>query len=547
MKSLSWERRRRTNVDKKLVLYDALLREGPQTEGINLSVKDKLNLLELLDGLGLHYIEGGWPGANPKDTAFFQEARKIKIKAKLAAFGMTRRVRQKAHEDPNLLNLLSAKTPVITVVGKSSDLQVTKALGITLEQNLEIIHDSIKFLKSKTDEVFYDAEHFFDGYNANPEFALKCLEAALQAGADCLVLCDTNGGSLPEDIEATVTRVSQRFPGVYLGIHCHNDSDLAVANSLAALEAGASQVQGCINGYGERVGNTNLTSLIPNLIFKKKVSFIRPVHIDKLTEVSRRVDEILNVKPRADAPYVGQSAFTHKGGMHISAVSKYVSSYEHLDPEKVGNLRKVILSDQAGVAAVLSKATAGNIKLNKDTSEAKAIIEKVKKMESEGYQFESAEASFEILLKKALGQHRNFFNLIGFRVIVENRGDGSLVSEATIKLSVNGVTENTVGEGDGPVNALDNALRKALTKFYPSLKDVHLTDYKVRVLDAKDGTAAKVRVLIESRDNKDTWGTVGVSENSIGASWDALVDSIDYKLMKDNDRKIGKKTKRFSR
>ena len=531
-------------MDKKLVLYDALLREGPQTEGINLSVKDKLNLLELLDGLGLHYIEGGWPGANPKDTAFFNEARKMKIKAKLSAFGMTRRVRQKAHEDVNLMNLVSARTSTITVVGKSSDIQVTKTLGISLEQNLEIIYDSIKFLKSKTDEVFYDAEHFFDGYKENPEFTLKCLESALHGGADVLVLCDTNGGSLPEDIEAVVTRVTQRFPGIALGIHAHNDSDLAVANSLAALEAGAVQVQGCINGYGERVGNTNLTSVIPNLLFKKQASFIRPVHVEKLTEVSRRVDEILNVSPRSNAPYVGKSAFTHKGGMHISAVSKMKSSYEHLEPEKVGNQRKVILSDQAGVAAVFSKATAGKIKLNKDTPEAKAIIEKVKKMESEGYQFESAEASFEILLKKALGQHRNFFNLVGFRVIVENRGDGALVSEATIKLSVNGVTENTVGEGDGPVNALDNALRKALNKFYPSLQDVHLTDYKVRVLDAKDGTAAKVRVLIESTDGKDTWGTVGVSEITIGASWDALVDSIDYKLLKDSGSKAGKNKKR---
>lgn len=532
---------------KKIVLYDALLREGPQTEGINMSVKDKLQILELLDSLGMHYIEGGWPGANPKDTAFFQEAKKLKLKAKMAAFGMTRRVRHKAHEDTNLLNLVSAKTPVITVVGKSSDLQVEKALGITLEQNLELIFDSIKFLKSKTDEVFYDAEHFFDGYNSNPEFALKCLEAALQGGADYLVLCDTNGGSLPEDIEATVTRISQRFPEAHLGIHCHNDSDLAVANSLAALEAGATQVQGCLNGYGERVGNTNLTSLIPNLIFKKHASFIRPIHIHNLTEVSRRVDEILNVKPRKNAPYVGQSAFTHKGGMHISAVSKYVSSYEHLDPEKVGNNRKVVLSDQAGVAAVLSKANHKKIKLDKDSPESKAIIEKVKQLESEGYQFENAEASFEILLKKALGHHRRFFDLVGFRVIIENRGDGKLISEATIKLNVNGITENTVGEGNGPVNALDSALRKALTKFYPQLKDVQLTDYKVRVLDAKDGTAAKVRVLIESKDKKDTWGTVGVSENSIGASWDALVDSIDYKLLKDSERKTGKKSKKGSR
>ncbi len=533
-------------MDKKIVLYDALLREGPQTEGINLSVKDKLDLLEVLDSLGLHYIEGGWPGANPKDTAFFQQARKMKLKARLSAFGMTRRVRLKAHEDSNLINLVEAKTPTITVVGKTWDFHVTRALGITLEQNLEIIYDSVKFLKSKTDEVFYDAEHFFDAYRDNPDFAFKCLEAVLQAGADCLVLCDTNGGSIPEDIEAVVTRVSQRFPEAALGIHCHNDSDLAVANSLAALEAGVVQVQGCMNGYGERVGNTNLTSLIPTLLLKKKASFLRPVKIEKLTEVSRRVDEILNVTPRSNAPYVGKSAFTHKGGMHISAVRKVSRAYEHIEPETVGNLRKLVLSDQAGVAAVLHKAGDRKIKMNKDTPEAKAIIEKVKAMESEGYQFEEAEASFEILLKKALGQHRNFFDLVGFRVIVENRGDGKLISEATIKLKVNGVLENTVGEGDGPINALDEALRKALTKFYPSLKDVHLTDFKVRVLDAKEGTGAKVRVLIESRDKKDTWGTVGVSENIIEASWGALVDSIDYKLLKDSGvkKKSSKKAAR---
>jgi 2-isopropylmalate synthase len=425
----------------------------------------------------------------------------------------------------------------ITVVGKTWDFHVTKALGITLEQNLEIVFDSVKFLKSKTDEVFFDAEHFFDGYKINPEYSLKCLEAALQGEADCLVLCDTNGGSLPEDIEAVVTRVHQRFPGAVLGIHCHNDSDLAVANSLAALSAGATQVQGCLNGYGERVGNTNLTSLIPNLALKTGYSFLKPVKLEKLTEISHRVDEILNFNPRPNAPYVGKNAFTHKGGMHISAMQKSTKAYEHVDPTQVGNQRKLVLSDQAGRSAVLHQAGERHIKLNKDTPEAKAIIEEVKKMEGEGYQFEGAEASFEILLKKALGKHHRFFDLVSFRVIVENRGDEKLVSEATIKVKVNGVLENTVGEGDGPINALDQALRKALTKFYPALKEVHLTDFKVRVLDAKEGTAAKVRVLIESRDKKDTWGTVGVSENIIEASWEALVDSIDYKLLKESGKK----------
>lgn len=532
-------------MDKKVVLYDALLREGPQTQGINLSVEDKIALALALDDLGLHYLEGGWPGANPKDTVFFEKAKKLKLKARLSAFGMTRRARHKASQDASLLGLVRSGVSTITVVGKTWDFHVTRALGIPLDQNLEIIYDSLKFLKSRTDEVFFDAEHFFDGFKRNPEYTLKCLESALNGGADCLVLCDTNGGSLPEEIEAIVTRVHQRFPEAAIGIHCHNDSDLAVANSMAALAAGATQVQGCVNGYGERVGNTNLTSLIPNLALKTGFSFLRPVNLEKLTEVSHRVDEILNQNPRPGAPYVGKNAFTHKGGMHISAVQKATQAYEHIDPKQVGNQRKLVLSDQSGISAVLHQAGQSHIQLNKNTPEAKSIIDEVKKMESEGYQFEGAEASFELLLKKSLGKHRNFFDLVGFRVIVENRGDGKLISEATIKLKVNGVLENTVGEGDGPINALDQALRKALTKFYPTLQDVHLTDFKVRVLDAKEGTAAKVRVLIESRDQKNSWGTVGVSENIIEASWEALVDSIDYKLLKDSDHK--KKPKKAGR
>jgi 2-isopropylmalate synthase len=527
---------------EKLVLYDALLREGPQTQGINMSVKDKLRLAEVLDSLGLHYIEGGWPGANPKDDLFFKEAKKLKLKnAKLSVFGMTRRAKLKAAQDPVLVNLVKAGVPTVTIFGKSWDFHVEYALKISLQQNLDLIYDSIKYLKSKVGEMFYDAEHFFDGYKANPEYALKCLEAAFQAGSDCLVLCDTNGGSLPEDVEAVVTRVRQRFPEANLGIHCHNDGDLAVANSLAAVGAGVTQIQGCINGYGERCGNTNLTSMIPNLALKYKASFIKPIHLEKLTEVSRVVDEVCNLHPKDNASYVGKSAFAHKAGVHIAAVSKAAKTYEHIDPQLVGNHRNILMSDQAGLAVVLHKAGKKNIKLNKDHSEARAVIETVKKMESEGYQFEGAEASFELLLKKALGQHRDFFDLVGFRVIVENRNDGPIISEATIKVKVNGVLENTVGEGEGPINALDQALRKALTKFYPSLKDVRLTDFKVRVLDAKEGTAAKVRVLIESQDAKDSWGTVGVSENIIEASWEALVDAIDYKLLKDSSAKGGKK------
>jgi 2-isopropylmalate synthase len=522
-------------MNQKLVIYDALLREGPQTQGVNLSVKDKLRLLQVLDDLGVHYIEGGWPGANPKDDAFFKEAKRVKLaSAKLAVFGMTRRAKNKASNDPTLANLAKAGTPVVTIFGKSWDSHLGRTLGVTGAENLDLIHDSVKFLKARFDEMFFDAEHFFDGYKSNPEYALKCLEAAKAGGADCLVLCDTNGGGQPEEIAQAVSRVQQKFPGVQLGIHCHNDCDLAVANSLAAVSAGAAQVQGCLNGYGERCGNANLTSLMPTLALKNRASFIKPLRLERLTEISRLVDEICNVHPRDNAPYVGKSAFAHKAGVHISAVNKTSESYEHIDPDRVGNRRHILMSDQAGQAVVVSMADKSRIKLSKDRPEAKAIIARVKEMENEGYQFEGAEASFEILMKKALGQHRRFFDLVGFRVIIENRGHGKLISEATIKVKVNNVMENVVGEGDGPVNALDRALRKALTKFYPTLKDMHLADFKVRVLDAKEGTAAKVRVLIESQDEKDSWSTVGVSENIIEASWEALVDSVDYKLLKDN-------------
>ncbi len=519
-----------------IVLYDALLREGPQTEGLNFSVTDKLLVARALDDLGFAYLEGGWPGANPKDTLFFQQVKKLHLKARLTAFGMTRRAKEKAATDPNLHNLLKAGTKTVTLVGKTWDFHVTKALGISLEQNLDIIHDSVKFMRSRVGEVFYDAEHFFDAFRDNPDYALRCLEAALEGGAATLVLCDTNGGSVPETVAHDVRKVLARFPGASLGIHCHNDSDLAVANSLAAVEAGVTQVQGCLNGYGERVGNTNLTSLIPTLALKKGYRFSRPIAMRKLTGISRKVDEILNQSPRSNAPYVGKSAFTHKGGMHISAVSKASRMYEHLDPEEVGNQRKLVVSDQAGISAILHKAGAKRIHLGKDTPEARQVMDTVKRMEGEGYQYEAAEASFEILLKKALGKHRRFFELVGFRVIVENRGDGKLVTEATIKVQVNGKMQNAVGEGDGPVDALDQALRKVLTPFYPALQDVRLTDFKVRVLDAKQGTAAKVRVLIESIDRKDQWSTVGVSENIIEAAWLALVDSIDYKLLKDLER-----------
>ncbi len=531
-------------MDKKIVIYDALLREGPQTRGITLSVQDKLRLARVLDDLGIHYIEGGWPGSNPKDDAFFQESKKIKFRtAKVSVFGMTRRAKNRASQDPNLLGLVKSGASTATIFGKSWDFHVDQTLKISRDENLEIVYDSLKFLKTRFDKVFFDAEHFFDGYKSNPEYALKCLEAALEGGADCLVLCDTNGGAMPEEIRSATTSVKRRFSSSELGIHCHNDGDLGVANSLAAVSAGVSQIQGCLNGYGERCGNANLTSLIPAVAFKLKMPFIRPLSLEKLTEASRQVDEICNMHPRENAPYVSKSAFTHKAGVHIAAVRKASKSYEHINPVFVGNDRNILMSDQAGLAVVHHKALDKRIRMKKGGSEARNVIDKIKNLENEGYQFEEAEASFEILLKKALGHHRQFFELVTFRVIVENRGDGKLISEATIKLKVNGILENTVGEGDGPVNALDQALRKALVKFYPALGNVRLTDFKVRVLDAKEGTAAKVRVLIESGDEKHTWNTVGVSENIIEASWEALVDSIDYKLLKDGGVSKTKKKK----
>lgn len=524
-------------MESRVVLYDALLREGAQTEGITLSLQDKLVLAEALDGLGIQYIEGGWPGANPTDIAFFREAKRLRLKnARLAAFGMTRRARFKVGKDPLLQGLLRAGTPTVTVFGKSWDFHVRKALKISHDENLDLISETVRFLKARTDEVFYDAEHFFDGFLANPDYALKTLGAALDAGADALVLCDTNGGSGPDGIRDATARVRRFFPQATLGIHCHNDGDLAVANTLAAVDQGATQVQGCLNGLGERCGNANLSSLIPALALKRRVRFGMPVRLTRLTSVSRLVDEICNVHPRDNAPYVGKSAFAHKAGVHIAAVKKTSEAYEHVRPEDVGNRRKMLISDQSGLSVIVHKAGDRKIRLRKDRPEIRQIVKTMKTLESEGYQFEGAEASFEILVKKALGKHHRFFDLVGFKVVDENRGSGKLLSEATLKVRVGRVLENTLGEGDGPVNALDSALRKALTKFYPCLQDVRLTDFKVRVLNAKEGTAARVRVLIESSDLKDSWGTVGVSTNIIEASWEALVDSIEYKLLKDKVR-----------
>ena len=518
-------------------LFDTTLRDGTQGSGVSLSVEDKLKVAQALDRLGVHYIEGGWPGSNPKDEVFFKEARKLRLRrARLTAFGSTRRKNTPAAQDPNLRAILRVKTPVACIFGKSWDFQVTHALRATPEENLRMISESVRFLKSKGLEVVYDAEHFFDGFRANPEYAMATLRAARGAGASNLTLCDTNGGGIPSRIAETVRHVRRTLPEAPLGAHMHNDSDCAVANTLAAVEEGARLVQGTMNGYGERCGNANLLSIIANLKLKLGIDAVTDEQLRSLTEVSRYVAEIANIVPNDHQPYVGFSAFAHKGGVHVSAVARHASTYEHIDPSLIGNQRRILISELSGQSNILLKAKEMRLDFTKDPQALKAVIEAVKKLEHEGYQFEGAEASFAILVRKVTGRHRTFFSLKGFRVSVERAlDDGRVVSEATLKLDVGGKEQHTVAEGDGPVNALDNALRKALEPFYPSLRHMALTDFKVRVINAEAGTKAKVRVLIESRDPKDEWSTVGVSENMIEASWKALVDSVEYKLLKDRD------------
>ncbi len=518
----------------RVKIYDTTLRDGAQSENISFSVEDKLNIARELDGLGVHYIEGGWPGSNPKDIDFFKRAKELKLKnSRLVAFGSTRRAYKKVDDDVNISSLLDAKTPVVCVFGKSWDLHVREALNIPLNENLEMISETVEFLKDKGKEVVYDAEHFFDAYKSRSDYAMKTLTAAKKAGADWIVLCDTNGGSMPHEVQEIMAKVKAKIKGP-LGIHAHNDSDTAVANSIMAVKMGATMVHGTINGYGERCGNANLCSLIPNLKLKLGVDCLDDKKLSKLTEVSRYVSEIANLPPLDNMPYVGRSAFAHKGGIHVSAVQKIPKTYEHVEPEQVGNLRRILISELSGKGAILSKAKSYNLDLSKDTPETEKILKMLKEAENQGYQYEGAEASFELLMNKALGHYKPFFKLEGFRVIVDAK-DGELKAEATIKVEVGGKKEHTAAEGNGPVNALDNALRKALEKFYPVLKTVHLSDYKVRVINAEKATAAKVRVLIQSRDDKTSWGTVGVSENIIEASWIALVDSLEYKLMKETN------------
>ncbi len=517
-------------------VYDTTLRDGTQGEGVSFSMEDKIRIAQRLDALGVHYIEGGWPGSNPKDLRFFKRVQDAVFKvAKVAAFGATRRPGVRPEEDGNLQALVEAGPPVVTIFGKSWDFHVTSAIGTTLEENLAMISDSITFLRKHFEEVIYDAEHFFDGFKRNRDYALKTILAAEAAGAHCLVLCDTNGGSLPHEISEIVREVKKVVkPATPLGIHVHNDTECAVANSLAAVSEGISHVQGTINGYGERCGNANLVSIIPNLMLKMGLECIPEANLRELRDVSRFVSELANRKPWQAQPYVGDSAFAHKGGIHVSAVVKHPATYEHVNPELVGNHRRVLVSELAGKSNILWKAKEYGIDLDKDTPDARRILQILKELEDQGYQFEGAEASFELLMERALGNHRSYFDLEGYRVTVEERREGEEpFAEASVRLRVKEIPEHTAATGNGPVNALDHALRKALEDFYPTLREMTLLDYKVRILDESKGTAAKTRVLITSGDGDETWGTVGVADNIIEASWRALVDSIEYKLRRD--------------
>lgn len=517
----------------KMKLYDTTLRDGSQGEGISYSVMDKIRIAQELDMLGVHYIEGGWPGSNPKDMEFFLKMAKTRLKtSQLVAFGSTRKANSKASEDSNLKSILKSQTKVVTIFGKTWDLHVRDVLKTTLDENFNMIRDSVAFLVSKGVIVFYDAEHFFDAYNANREYSLRCILAAQEAGAKAIVLCDTNGGTLTSRIQEVVKEILPQIK-VSLGIHCHNDAGLAVANTLAAVEAGADMVQGTINGYGERCGNADLIPIIANLKIKMQIDCIRDDKLKELTRVSHFVSEISNMRLRDDQPYTGLSAFAHKAGVHINAVMKNPKSYEHIDPTIVGNRRRILVSELAGKTGILVRAKDLEFDLSKEDPKTKKLLKLIQKLESQGYHFEAAEASFELLMKKTLKKYKKFFDLEGFRVVIEKRSDKKITSEAIIKLKVKGAKEHTAAEGDGPVNALDNALRKALKDFYPTLSKMHLSDFKVRVLDEKAGTAARVRVLIQSQDQTDSWSTIGVHENIIEASWQALVDSVEYKLLKD--------------
>lgn len=522
----------------KILVYDTTLRDGTQGEGVSFSVTDKIRIAESFDQFGIDYIEGGWPGSNPRDMAFFEEAQKLDLKhAKIAAFGSTRRANLTAGEDPQLQTLLDAKTPVVTIFGKTWLLHVTEVLRVEPEANLQMIEDSVRLLKENGREVVYDAEHFYDGYASDAEYALKTLEAAVRGGADCLALCDTNGGKMVHEISDMTRAVVERFSGTQVGVHCHNDAGVGVAVSLAGIAAGATHVQGTFNGYGERVGNANLTSILPNLSLKMKYPLNCDAHLNRLRELSRFIADLANLPHDIKAPYVGLSAFTHKGGAHADATKKVSYSYEHVDPTLVGNKQRVLVSDMAGRSSLLMKAQELGFAIDRNSPETKAIIDKLKELEYEGYEFESADGSLRLLLDKLTDQKKPHFEFEGYRVIVEKRSAiEPTTSEATIKVKVDGESYYTVAEASGPVGALDHALRKALEKTYPELKELGLKDYKVRILESKQGADAKTRVLIESGDGNQIWGTVGASDNIIEASWQAIRDSVEYKLLLDEKK-----------
>ncbi|MBU0559867.1 MAG: citramalate synthase [Bacteroidetes bacterium] len=512
-------------------IFDTTLRDGTQGEGVNISVQDKLLIAKRLDEFGIDVIEGGWPGSNPRDEMFFKQAKNLKFShAKLCAFGSTARSLSDVEGDINLNALVDSDTPVVSIFGKTWQLHSQKGLGLTDDENGELIYKSVKYLKSFGRRVIFDAEHFFDGYKHDPKFALSMLESAVKGGSDTLVLCDTNGGSLPTEVFEIVTLVKKEFGDTRIGIHTHNDSELAVANSLTAIQAGATHVQGTFNGVGERCGNANLCSIIPNLILKMNLETNQKNQLSSLASVSNYVYELINIHPNTRAAYIGKSAFAHKGGIHVSAVIKDNRMYEHIQPELVGNKQRVLVSDLSGQSNVKYKAKEVGIDLSEDKELSKKVVDRIKSLEYNGYQFDGAEASFELILRSEKNEFSPFFKLIDSKVNVFYDDAGNSSSEAVLKIEVNNEIEHTASNGDGPVNALDRALRKALLRFYPEISEIKLIDYKVRVLDEKDGTAAKVRVMIESSDKIETWGTVGVSTNIIEASFKALSDSINYKL-----------------
>lgn len=527
----------------QILLYDTTLRDGTQREGLSLSCEDKLKIARELDALGVHYIEGGWPGSNPKDAEFFQRIKAVPLRqARVAAFGSTRRANTPCAEDTNISALVAADTPVVTLVGKSWTLHVEKVIETSLDENLAMIGESVAYFKAMGKEVIYDAEHFFDGYRAHPEYALATLTAAARAGADCLVLCDTNGGSLPQWVSEVVCAVRERLalstasaqrPALTLGIHTHNDGALAVANAMAAVQAGCIQVQGTINGYGERCGNMDLIPLIANLQLKLGYQCIAPEQLRRLSEVAHYVAAVANLNPDTHAPYVGRSAFAHKGGIHVAAIAKVEESYQHIDPTLVGNQKRVVVSELSGRGNVRMRADELGLTLNGNERE---VLQHIKDLENRGFQFEAAEGSFEMLVRRGATDYTPPFELLDFTLIIEKRGSNDIASQATVKLRVGNQLMHTAAEGAGPVNALDQAIRKALLPHYPTLADVRLVDYKVRIIDEHRGTAATPRVLIESARGDERWSTIGASQNIIEASWQALWDSLELPLLRDQER-----------